>query len=312
MPETNRSLIDKRRAARRRSPAIRAALAAVCACLLAFAGCFASPGGEDTGIVEIIPGAAAVTAAPASAATDEVIPSDEPAPTPTAAPASLEERILSGVIYPLAGGAEISSSFGGEHIDLDGDGSPEFINVSNVDGGPTLCIGEKPFMDVGTRVFLASLDGERIVFLSQKPGTDGYFIFYPDEGGNLYCRLFAIARSGSPDALAVRPSYEEYVRSGLDIMLHNPMLYSSFDGKTRTILLDMDGDGSREEITFDSETLRVNGRPNSKILSTTMPRFIYDAEHGAIVIYGSAGDYALSLRYSGGELIEDISYASLL
>ena len=285
-----------------------------CALLLAFAilpaaGC----GGHDTpvpsddpapgGIVDVIPVSPSIPATAVS-----------PAPTeaPTAEPVTLEGRILAGQVYPLAGGGVLGADSGAESVDIDGDGTPERLSVEDRDGGPAFCIDGEPFMDIGTKVSLVSLDGEHMLFLSEKPGEDGYFLFYPDEGGNLFCRLFGIARSGSSDSFVKRGSYEEYVRSGLDIMLHNPMLYTGVDGARRTLKLDMDGDGESEQIAFDSAVLTVNGLENAPILSTTMPRFTFDAEHGAIVLSGSAGDYALSLRFDGSSLNEDISYASLL
>jgi hypothetical protein len=167
-------------------------------------------------------------------------------------------------------------------------------------------------MDIGVKLSLVSLDGSNMLFLSEKHNKEGYYLFYPDEGGNLYCRLFGIDRSGSSSSLVIRSSYEEYVKNGLEIMLHNPMIYTSVSGDTRTLSIDMNGDGQRESIVFDPAVLTVNGLENAPILSTTMPRFIYDAGHDSIVLSGSAGDYALSLRYDGSELHEDISYASLL
>ncbi len=200
----------------------------------------------------------------------------------------------------------------GESIDIDGDGSSETLDVRDIDGGPVICIDGQPFMDIGVKLSLVSLDGRNMLFLSEKNNKEGYHLFYPDEDGNLFCRLFGFDRKGSADTLVIRSSYEEYVKNGLEIMLHNPVLYTSVSGDTRTLSLDMNGDGQRETIVFDSAALTVNGLENRPILSTTMPRFIYDAGHDAIVLSGSAGDYALSLRFDGSELHEDISYASLL
>ena len=260
-------------------------------------------------VIEILPRetSAAVTNTP-----DEAVVTETPAPTPTAEPTTAEARILAGQILPLNNGEPLSASFEEELIDIDGDGAAERLSVLDVDGGPVFCVDGEPFMDVGSKVSLASLDGRHMVFLSQRPGEDGYFIFYPDEGGNLFCRLFAIVREGDPEGLVIRSSYEQYVQNGMDIMLHNPMLYTKVNGAERTLRLDMDGDGAADEIVFDSETLSVNGLKNGKILSTTMPRFIWDAAHSCITLSGSAGDYALSLRLTGGELLEDISYANLL
>ena len=290
-------------------------LAGVLACFIALLPGCSGRGGEPEGtaspsyeVIEIIPGeTGAVTNTP-----DEAAVTETPAPTPTAEPTTAEGRILAGQILPLNNGEPLTASFAGETIDIDGDGAAERLSVLDIDGGPVFCVDGEPFLDVGSCVYLASLDGEHIVFLSQRPGENGYFIFYPDEGGNLFCRLFAIVREGSPEELLIRSSYEEYVRGGMDIMLHNPMLYTAVNGAERKLRLDMDGDGAADEIVFDSETLSVNGLPNGKILSTTMPRFIWDEAHNCIVLSGSAGDYALSLRLSGSELLEDISYANLL
>ena len=288
------------------------ALLLLLAGVLALAGCAGKErdpeGNAAYEVIEIIPG---TTPEPASATLGPEL-TEEPTPAPTAVPSTDEERLLAGLLLPLNGGEPISASFGGISLDIDSDGVRERIQVSDSDGGPALCIDTEPFMDIGTRVFLASLDGKNIVFLSQRPGEDGYFAFYPDEGGNLFCRLFAIASTGDPEDLVIRSSYEDYIRGGLDIMLHNPMLYSSESGSLRTLFIDLDGDGAKDEISFDSEVLSVNGQPNAKILSTTMPRFTWDEAHGAVVISGTAGDYALRLRLENGALIEEVSYADLL
>lgn len=287
--------------------------AALILLLAALAGILAGcgSGGGETGpteappveIIDVRPGS---TSSPVTAVTPD------PTPAPTAEPDTLEGKILAGVVYPIGRGEPIGDGFEAESVDIDRDGVSERLSVEDIDGGPTFCIDGAPFMDIGNRLFLASPDGRSMVFLSQKPGEDGYFAFYPDEDGNLYCRLFAIARSGSPEQFTVRSSVEEQIMAGLDVMLHNPMLYDSVSESKRSLRLDLNGDGSKETIEFDSAVLTVNGIENAAILSTTMPRFIYDAEHDAIVLYGSAGDYALRLRYDGSELIEDISYASLL
>lgn len=283
---------------------ISAALAAAAlSALLTGCGKASDPAPGEPEVIDVIPGA---TLAPVEAPT--------PAPTavPTEEPTTLEGRILAGVVYPLFGGRVINAGTEGESVDINGDGSPETLDVRDIDGGPVFCIDGKPFMDIGVKLSLVSLDGSNMLFLSEKHNKEGYYLFYPDEGGNLYCRLFGIDRSGSSSSLVIRSSYEEYVKNGLEIMLHNPMIYTSVSGDTRTLSIDMNGDGQRESIVFDPAVLTVNGLENAPILSTTMPRFIYDAGHDSIVLSGSAGDYALSLRYDGSELHEDISYASLL
>ena len=291
--------------------------AVLAAAVLLFSGCAGNkpdPSGDiSADIVEVLPAATPdsvivpETSQPAALPTEAYF-----TPAPTDEPAAIEAKLLSGLVHPLNGGEPMSASWQGESVDIYGDGEPNRIHVANVDGGATLCIDGEPFLDCGTRVFLTSLDGKNIVFLSQKPDSEGYFVFYPQRGGNLFCRLFGIARTGDPAFLAHKASCEEYIRAGLDIMLHNPLLYTSVDGASRTLRLDMDGDGSKDEIRFDSELLSVNGQRNEKILSTTMPRFIWDAEHGCIALSGSAGDYALNLRLENGLLTEDISYAQLL
>lgn len=286
---------------------IMALLLFTAALAVLLAGC-----GSDPGAVPEATDAAPVDIIPADVSTPQTAVTPAPTPEPTAEPDTLEGRILCGFVHPVGGGEAVGADFGAEVIDLDLDGRRERLTVEDVDGGPVFCIDGKPFMDIGRRLFIASPDGENLVFLSQKPGEDGYNLFYPDTDGNLYCRLFGAARTGRPEDFVMRSSLEEQIRSGLDVMLHNPMLYSGVSGDTRTLRLDMDGDGSQEEISFDAAVLTVNGIQNAPILSTTMPRFIYDAEHNAIVLYGSAGDYALRLRYDGSELNEDISYASLL
>jgi hypothetical protein len=237
-----------------------------------------------------------------------------PVPTaaPTPAPDTLEAKILAGEIYALNGGAPLGRGWGGEAIDLDCDGAPDALTVSEVGGGPTFCISGEPFMDVGASVYIASLDGKTMVFITEKAGEDGFRVFYPDREGNLFCRLFGVARAGSVSDFTIRGSLEEYVRNGLDIMLYNPRIYSGQEGAERKVELDMDGDGSRDILIFDSEALSLNGVENDQILSTTMPRFIYDPEKDTIILYGSAGDYALRVFIENGEPAYDISYASLL
>ncbi len=291
--------------------------AGLAAAVLLFSGCAGNkpdPSGDiSADIVEVLPAAtheAVVvpgTSLPTALPTDEIL-----TPAPTEEPSSLEGKLYSGLVHPLNGSEPMSSSWQGESVDIDGDGIPNRLHVANVDGGPTFCIDGEPFLDCGTRVFLASLDGKNIVFLSQKPDSEGYFVFYPQRDGNLFCRLFGIARKGDPAELIHKASYEEYIRAGLDIMLHNPVLYTSVNGASRTLRLDMDGDGSKDEISFDSELLYVNGQRNEKILSTTMPRFIWDEARGCIALSGSAGDYALNLMLENGLLTEEISYAQLL
>lgn len=271
-------------------------------------GCRGKPSGDpsstdDSSVVIDIPGD---TSAPATAVTPE------PTAAPTPEPSTLEGRILSGLVYALNGGEMITASYSGEDVDIDLDGHPDSLCVKDIDGGPVFCIGDEPFMDIGSRVYLASLDGSSMVFLSETDGEDGYRVFYPDEEGNLYCRLFAIARSGRAIELEKRGSYEEYIRNGLDIMLHNPRLYSSVEGSMRTVLMDMDGDGSPETIEFDDDELMLNGTLNAQLPTTTMPRFVYDPERDTIVLYGSAGDYAIKLFIKDGVTDYELSYASLL
>lgn len=236
----------------------------------------------------------------------------EPTPAPTPEPSTLEGRILAGEIHALNGGEPISAGWSGERIDLDGDGFAEELAAPDIGGGPVFCISGEPFMDIGASVYIASLDGKTMVFLTEKEGEEGFRAFYPDREGNLFCRLFGIAREGSVSDFSIRGSLEEYVRGGLDIMLYNPRIYSGWEGARRTVELDMDGDGSRDILTFDSEVLSLNGVENDQILSTTMPRFIYDPEKDTIILYGSAGDYALRVFIENGEPAYDISYASLL
>lgn len=286
-----------------------AALLALLLLLSLASACVKPDPGED---VIDIPGSPTNYGGSTSAPENSPDATDEAVPTPTPAPDSAEARILSGQTLPLNGLAPLDLSFEGASVDIDGDGAPERISVEDIDGGATLCIDGEAFMDGGLIAAIASPEGKNMVFLAAKPGEEGYRAFYPDEGGNLFCRLFGIVRQGSIPGFAQKGSYEELIRGGMDIMLHNPMIYSEADGLTRTVRLDMDGDGQAEEIVFDSALLTVNGQPNTKILSTTMPRFTFDAEHGAIVIYGSAGDYALRLRLENGVLVEDISYATLL
>ena len=95
-------------------------------------------------------------------------------------------------------------------------------------------------------------------------------------------------------------------------MLHNPRLYSSVEGSMRTVLMDMDGDGSPETIEFDDDELMLNGTLNAQLPTTTMPRFVYDPERDTIVLYGSAGDYAIKLFIKDGVTDYELSYASLL
>lgn len=286
----------------------RSLLALLAAAALFAAGCRGSSGRTD----DPEHGSTAVIDIPAVTSPIETAVTPEPTAAPTAEPTSTEGRILAGAIYPLNGGEPVKKGWEGEDIDIDGDGIPEALRILMLDGGYTFCIDGEAFLTDGNIIRLASLDGKNIVFVTERPGEDGYNIFYPDPDGNLYCRLFAIARSGNSADLVIRSSFEEYIEHGLDIMLHNPMLYSVSEGAVRGIYLDMDGDGERDEIVFDSEVLSINGSDNAQILLTTMPRFIYDKDHGCIVLYGSAGDYALRLRLDRGELVSDISYATLL
>ena len=227
----------------------------------------------------------------------------EPTAVPTAEPVTIEEKLLAGIQYPLDGGNPIDGMWTWEYVDIDGDGTAERLHVADIDGGPVFCIDDEPFMDVGSKITLASLDGKNIVFITEK-------VYEP--GGNLYCRLFAVSSEGHANALERCSSYEEYIEAGLEIILENPMLYSKTEDGRRFIELDMNLDGKKDEISFDSTTLSVNGRENQNIMKTTMPRFRYDAERDSIVIYGSAGDFALSLRLDGRDLVENISHPKLL
>ena len=284
--------------------------AAIClsaAMALALCGCGGKPFPDDAvidipGVTGEAPAATEDAGETAPAVTDEAEPTAD----------TLEARVLSGEALLLNGGNPLTSGFEAVELDIDGDGAKERLSIETVDGGDTFCIDGEAFMEGGLIVSVASLEGERMVFVTQKPGEEGCRYFYPDEGGNLYCRLFGIERHGGAGDFTRRASYEEYVKNGLDIMLHNPLIYSQEEGQLRTVRLDMDGDGTAEEIVFDSALLTVNGQPNARILTTTMPRFTYDAEHGAIVIYGSAGDLAIRLRFENGALTEDASYAELL
>ena len=259
-----------------------------------------------------------------------------PTEAPTPVPDTLEGKILAGLVYPLNFGEPASASFRAESVDIDGDGAPELLSVEDVDGGPVFCIDGEAFLDVGSVISLASLDGKNIYFISETPGRDGFFVFHPDYEGNLFCRLFGIGRKGSfaevvsaagdaskgegsseigfgvtpPSALPAET--EALIRAGLDVMLHDPLLYSSVEGAVRTVRLDMDGDGEKETIVFDSETLSINGVEDRLILTTTMPRFVFDPERNTIVLYGSAGDTAIRLWVENGEVKFDQSYTTLL
>lgn len=273
------------------------------AAMLFAAGCGKKPSGDEPdAIIDIgLP-----TLSPAPEGTDELLP------TPTPAPDTLEGRILSGLVYPLNGGEPTGLSFKAESVDLDGDGDPEEIAVSDVDGGPALTVDGEAFLDIGTKVSLASLDGKNIFFISETPGKEGFFVFHPDKEGNLFCRLYAIARKGSAEGLVTPAPVEDLIRGGLDVMLHDPLLYSAVDGAKRTVRLDMDGDGNNEEIVFDSEALSINGTEDRLILTTTMPRFVFDPERDTIVLYGSAGDTAIRLWVENGSVKFDQSYTTLL
>lgn len=291
-----------------------AALLCVVLAALAFAGCGERPQGEP--IVEIpphgqeTPAAGEPTEAPVLTEAATAEPTEYAAPTDE--PPTLEAQILSGAVYPLFNGQTLDGSWEGVSLDVDGDGVQETICVSERDGGDTVLIDGEPFMDGGLKVSLVSFDGEHMLFCARKPGDEALRFFYPDEDGNLFCRLFGVSRGADAGALASLSSDEERIRAGLDIMLHNPLLYDSVTGDIRNILLDMDGDGTDERIVFDGMRLTINGFENRQILSATMPRFAYDSAHGCIVLTGSAGDYSLILRLENGQLKEDISYAQLL
>ena len=74
----------------------------------------------------------------------------------------------------------------------------------------------------------------------------------------------------------------------------------------------MDGDGAREEISFDGLTLALNGEDHSELLTATLPRFIWDEGRGSIALYGSAGDLAIFLFIENGKAVKETSYAQLL
>lgn len=314
-----------------------AAFAMLAAFVFALPGCRKKPvvpEGQDA-VIDIsgreTDPARAVTAGPSASLTPELTsyaeptseptathtPSPTPKPTPTPAPTPTprpEEWILSGHLYPLNNGDPIGYGWPGERIDLDGDGSPEYINIRDVDGGLTLCIDDEPFLADDFRVYLVSLDGRRIVFLVERVGArqDGYSIFYPDPYGNLYCRLFGVVRHGKPEDFVMCSSYEDYIKHGLDIMLLNPLIYSSTAGGKRTILLDMDGDGAKDEIVIDGSLLTINGYEDERMLATTLPRFFYDPDRNAIGLYGSGGDYAIRLWLHADSIEPDVSYVKLL
>lgn len=295
----------------------------IAAALLFAAGCSHGPGTDDPEVIIDI-GSSAPEPGVSSAPTE--------APTPV--PETLEGKILAGLVYPLNFGEPASASFKAESVDIDGDGEAELLSVEDIDGGPVFSIDGEAFLDVGSVISLASLDGKNIFFVSETPGRDGFFIFHPDHDGNLFCRLFGIGRKGSfaevvsaagaasseageigfnvtpPSALPAET--EALIRAGLDVMLHDPLLYSSVDGAVRTVRLDMDGDGEKETIVFDSETLSINGAEDRLILTTTMPRFVFDPERDTIVLYGSAGDTAIRLWVENGEVKFDQSYTTLL
>ena len=275
-----------------------AALTAIILIAFALSGCAKKPvySGEIA-IVEVPNGT------PAPAVLD---------PDGTETPGSLEDRIRAGYVHPLNGGEPLEAGWPGESVDIDSDGVPELIDIRDIDGCPTVCINGRAFMTDGSRVLLASPDGNRIMFLQEKAAPEeGYIIFYPDESGGTYCRIYAVSGKGRAEDLTPCSSLEQLVRSGLDLMLFNPAAYSSFTDERR-IDIDMDGDGVSEHVVFDSVSLSINGCVNTEILSTAMPRFVYDAETNAILLCGSAGDYTLRLRFADGELHEQISYTSLL
>lgn len=236
-------------------------------------------------------------------------PETTEAPTPT--PAPIEERVLSGYVYQLNGGKAVGKKYEGDEIDLDGDGVKERLEVKKVDGAYSFCIDGEPFMADGLKIRLASPDGRRIMFVTERE-NGGFNIFYPDREGNLFCRLFAVSRSGDAADYSPSPSYEESIRKGLDIMLYNPAIYTRSYGAERTIKLDMDGDGVKEEIVFDDSTITINGQADDTLLTTTMPRFIYDAEKDTIILYGSSGGFAVTLRMENGKLVSETKYVDLL
>lgn len=292
-------------------------IAAALIALLLFgmvSGCTRPPAGVP--IVDIPPYEQATVATVAPTEAPEITESATAEPTesaaPTPEPPTLEARILSGAAYPLFNGQPLDKSWEGLDIDIDGDGAAEAIRVTEYDGGDTLTIDGEPFMDGGLEVTLVSFDGMNMLFCAQKAGEEELRFFCPDENGNLFCRLFGVSRGAEAGDLASLSTNEERIRAGLDIMLFNPLLYASVSGDVRTVLLDMDGDGMKDNIVFDGVVLTVNGQENRQILLATMPRFAYDPEHGCIVLTGSAGDYSLNLRLENGRLTEEISYAKLL
>lgn len=248
--------------------------------------------------------------------TETPAPTETPTPTPlpTATPAAVaaEETIRSGGVYALNGGKPVGKDYAGEYIDIDGDGTKDALEVKKVEGAYTFCINGEPFLDAGACIRLASPDGRRTMFITDRKVAEGYNIFYPDSEGNLFCRLFAVSRSGTAADYSPSGSIEEGIREGLDVIMQNPAIYSTSYGADRAIRIDMDGDGVKDDVLFDNSTVTINGQEDTKLLSTTMPRFIYDAEKNTIVLYGSAGDFAVMLWLENGELQSAIKYADLL
>lgn len=265
-------------------------------------------GDEPDVIVDIGGG----TEAPTSPAqnTDAPKSTDGAATTaPTHKPDTIEARVLAGEIIRISDGGTIPL---GTEADLDGDGVRETISMGESDGAPTVLVNGEAFMDAGARLYLASFDGKNIVILSEKEGRDGFMAFYPDFDGNLFCRLYAVKEHGAIEELVHRDSLEDYIKDGLDIMLFNPYLYAGADGDTRTVMLDMDGDGVRETITFSGLSLNILGGTDERITLTTMPRFGFDEDKNTIVLKGSAGDYVLKLFVENGALKSEMSWAKLL
>lgn len=238
-------------------------------------------------------------------------PTEEPTAPPTATPAPVEERVLSGTVYALNGGKEVGKKYEGESIDIDGDGVKELLEVKKADGMYSFCIDGKPFMADGQKIWLASPDGNRIMFAAES-ANGGFNLFYPDEDGNLFCRLYAVCRTGSVEDLSPAASYEESIRNGVDIMLFNPAVYSGVSGAERTIKLDMDGDGVKDEIVFDSNKVSINGQEDTELPLTTMPRFAYDAEKDTIILLGTSGGDAVTLRLENGKLVSETKHVDLL
>lgn len=275
---------------------------------------FASCKGNHSGAIEVvIPPAgdeAARTASPTEPAHSD--PSAEPSSAPSQYPETLRSRALAGEVIPVSGGKAAGAGMEPVSVDIDGDGAEDLLSVEDIGGGPVFCIGGEPFLDVGQSVYIASPDGKNIVFLTEKAGEEGFRMFFADYNGNLFCRFVGRMANGRAEEFPRLSSWEEYVRAGLEIPLQSPILYEEGEPGRHTVRLDMDGDGAREEISFDGLTLTLNGEDHSELLTATLPRFIWDEGRGSIALYGSAGDLAIFLFIENGKVVKETSYAQLL